>query len=104
MVTNAPSPKTTIRARFWVTGSFDFHNTCCGSAMMSMSVAMENPAFAYQFLVRLIQVPGMDLSQARGMGLHCQIDDAVVATMYAKMIPRRMKHSTRKYCWTKMRR
>jgi hypothetical protein len=46
-----------------------------------MSVAIEKPAFAYQFLVRLIHVGCIDLSQAPLMGLHCQMDDAVVAIM-----------------------
>lgn len=46
-----------------------------------MSVAIEKPAFAYQLPVTLMQVPGMDLSQARSIGVHCQIDAAVVASI-----------------------
>lgn len=60
-----------------------------GSARMMTSVAIENPALAYQLPVMLMQEPGMDLSQARAIGLHCHTDDAVVANMYTSMIPRR---------------
>lgn len=37
---------------------------------------MENPAFACQFLLRLMQVDWIDLSQAPLSGWHCQIDKA----------------------------
>lgn len=49
--------------------------------MIRMSVAIENPAFAYQFMVSEIQVPGIVLSQALGIGLHCHIEEAEVATI-----------------------
>lgn len=48
---------------------------------MMISVAMEYPALAFQFIVREMQVPAMLLSQARGIGVHWKMDDAVVATM-----------------------
>lgn len=57
---------------------------------MRISVAIEKPALAYQFMVRLMQVPGMVLSQARGMGVHCQMEEAEVATMYARIMLRRV--------------
>lgn len=52
-----------------------------GSTKIKMSVAIEKLAFEYQFPVMLMHVPGIDLSQARLIGVHCQIDDAVVASM-----------------------
>lgn len=43
------------------------------------SVAIEYPALAYQLVVILIQVPGMDLSQARETGEHWKIEAIVEA-------------------------
>ncbi len=42
-----------------------------GSISMIKSVAMENPAFAYQFFVMLMQVPGIALFHARGIAVSC---------------------------------
>lgn len=81
IVTKRPRAKTIMSSLFWLRGSFDCHRTCCGSAMMRISVAIENPAFAYQFIVSEIQVPGIVLSQALGIGVHCHIEEAEVATM-----------------------
>jgi hypothetical protein len=48
---------------------------------MITSVAIEKPALAYQFAVMLMHVPGMVLSHALGIGVHCHIEDAVVPAM-----------------------
>jgi hypothetical protein len=48
---------------------------------MSTSVVMLKAALAYQFAVREMQVPGRVRSQARWMGVHCQMDEAVVPSM-----------------------
>ncbi len=40
-----------------------------GNTSMIKSVVMENPAFAYQFLVMLMQVPGIALFHARGIAV-----------------------------------
>ena len=58
-----------------------------GSSKIKISVEIEKPALAYQFLVRLIQVEWTDLSQAPLMGLHWKMEEKVVATMYARIIP-----------------
>jgi hypothetical protein len=52
-----------------------------GSIRIKMSVAMENPALAYQFFVRSMQLGFIDLSQAPRIGVHWKIDEAIVATM-----------------------
>ena len=46
---------------------------------MMMSPRMENAALAYQKAVVLMQCPGRDLFQARGIGVHWKIDVNKVA-------------------------
>jgi hypothetical protein len=50
-----------------------------GNTNIITSVAMEKPAFAYQFMVMLMQVPGIVLSHARATGVHWKIEAAVDA-------------------------
>lgn len=80
-VVNRPRAKTAISASFWLLGSCEVQMGCIGSAKMITSVAIEKAALAYQLAVMLIQVPGMDLSHALGTGVHCHMEDAVVAIM-----------------------
>lgn len=54
---------------------------CMGSTSTSTSDATEKPELAYQFAVMETHVPSILLSQARSIGVHCQMDAAVVATM-----------------------
>ena len=48
---------------------------------MMISVAIENPAFAYQFAVISMQDPGMVLFQALATGVHWNIDAKNAATI-----------------------
>lgn len=41
-----------------------------GNTKIMTSVIIEKPAFAYQFMVILMQVPGIVLSHARATGVH----------------------------------
>lgn len=78
-VTNTPRPNTPMRARLWLMGSWLFQMTLWGSRMMATSVEMEKMALAYQLYVSEMHVPGMERFQARGMGVHWKMEDAVVA-------------------------
>jgi hypothetical protein len=68
-----------------------------GSSKIMASVAIENPALAYQFIVMLIHVPGIDLSHARATGVHWNIAAAVDAMPYdntmASMIQQMMRNA-----------
>jgi hypothetical protein len=68
-----------------------------GSSKIMASVAIENPALAYQFIVMLIHVPGIDLSHARATGVHWKIAAAVDAMPYdntmASMIQQMMRNA-----------
>jgi hypothetical protein len=71
---------------------------------MITSVAMEKPAFAYQFIVILMQVPGIDLSQARGRGVHWKIETKTDAVIYERIMPSMTQHTTLKGLMMKIRR
>ncbi len=77
----APRAKTNISAAFWLTGIRERYNIGIGNTRMMTSVAMLNPAFAYQFFGMDMQVPGIDLFQARGTGVHWKTEAKKVATM-----------------------
>jgi len=53
-----------------------------GNNRMMTSVAIEKPAFTYQFMVMFIHVPGIVLSHARATGVHWKIAAAVEAIPY----------------------
>lgn len=76
-----PKANTSISALFWLIGSLLAQMGCMGRHRIKTSVAMEKPALAYQFFVRLMHSGLIDLSQAPSMGLHCHIEEHVVATM-----------------------
>lgn len=76
-----PSKNTTMSAHFWILGSLLVQSGCMGNIKIKTSVEIEKPALAYQFLVRSMHDGWMDLSQAPSIGLHCQMDEAVVAAM-----------------------
>lgn len=48
---------------------------------MMISVAIENPALAYQLVVILMHEPGMVLFQALATGMHWNIEAKNAATM-----------------------
>lgn len=70
-----------MRALFCAAGNLLAHSGRMGSNKTSTSVAIEKPAFAYQFLVKSTQRGETALFQAPSTGLHCQMDEQVVATM-----------------------
>jgi hypothetical protein len=78
--------------------------TGIGINNMMTSVAIEKPAFANQFCVILIHVPGMLLFQARGIGVHWKIAAKVVATIYDITIESITQQMMRNVFWMKMRR
>lgn len=82
----APIPKTTINAAFWFLGNRDFQSRGIGRTSIMTSVAIEKPALAYQLSVTLIQEPGINLFQARGTGVHWNMEAQKVATINAHII------------------
>ena len=78
---NPPRAKTNMSALFCIRGNLLAQIGCIGNTNINTSVEIEKPALANQFLVKSIQVGLMDLSQAPSIGLHCQMDEATVATM-----------------------
>jgi len=57
---------------------------------MMISVAIENPALAYQLAVISMQEPGIVLFQALATGMHWNIEAKNAATMYEAMMHNRM--------------
>ena len=81
IVVKKPRANMSTTATFCVLRRCDMKIGYMGSANIKMSVLMLNPALAYQLIVMSTQVPGMDLSQARGTGVHCQTEAPKVAIM-----------------------
>jgi hypothetical protein len=66
-----------------------------GNNRMMTSVAIEKPALAYQFIVMLIHVPGIDLSHARATGVHWKIAAAVEAIPYESTMASKIQQMMR---------
>lgn len=81
IVVKKPSANMSTTATFWLLRRCDMKIGYMGSAKIKMSVLMLNPALAYQLIVMSTQVPGIDLSQALGTGVHCQMEAPTVAIM-----------------------
>lgn len=75
-----------------------------GSSRMMASVAIEKPALAYQFMVMLIHVPGIDLSHARATGVHWKIAAVIEAIPYDSTTASNTQQVMRNTFWTKIRR
>lgn len=75
-----PSENTTMRAIFCPKGMCDWKIGYIGRPRMMKSVTIEKTVFASQASTRLMHVPGADLSQAKAIGEHCQIEAAIEAT------------------------
>lgn len=76
----SPRAKTNLSPHFWRLGSCRPFMTPIGNNKVKKSVDMLATAFAYQKMVRLIQVPGTVLSQTRIIGMHWKTVAAMLAT------------------------
>lgn len=70
---------------------------------MRMSVTILGTAFPMNEALRLIQVPGMRVSQARAIGVHWKMHTRIIAMPHARDIPPRIMEAMRISLVGKMR-